>query len=107
MSMEDHIKWLKSNQQYKRLLDKTLCFLYNIVMFLNKTKMTVTTEDGGRQNMFALEPRMYVSKEDAERYGLETYAERAEKLNGRTAMLGFVAALISYAATGKLFFGIF
>ena len=57
--------------------------------------------------MFALEPRMYVSKEDAERYGLETYAERAEKLNGRTAMLGFVAALISYAATGKLFFGIF
>ncbi len=49
---------------------------------------------------------MYVSKSDAERYGYETYAERAEKLNGRTAMMGFVAALISYAFTGKLFFGI-
>jgi len=66
--------------------------------------MTVTTEDGGRQNMFAKEPKMYVSKTDAERYGYETYAERAEKLNGRTAMLGFVAAVISYAASGSVFF---
>jgi len=66
--------------------------------------MTVTTEDGGRQNMFAKEPQMYVSKTDAERYGYETYAERAEKLNGRTAMLGFVAAVISYAASGSVFF---
>ena len=39
-----------------------------------------------------------------DRYGIETYAERAEKLNGRTAMLGFAAALISYATTGSLFF---
>ena len=30
---------------------------------------------------------MYVSKTDAERYGYESYAEKAEKLNGRTAML--------------------
>ena len=66
--------------------------------------MTVTTEDGGRQNMFAKEPKMYVSKTDAERYGYETYAERAEKLNGRTAMLGFVAAVISYATSGSVFF---
>ena len=43
-------------------------------------------------------------KTDAERYGYETYAERAEKLNGRTAMLGFVAAVISYATTGSIFF---
>tara|TARA_B100001939_G_scaffold239467_1_gene207042 strand:+ start:678 stop:887 length:210 start_codon:yes stop_codon:yes gene_type:complete len=69
--------------------------------------MTVTTEDGGRLNSFALEPRMYVSKEDAERYGLETHAERAEKANGRWAMLGIIAGLISYAVTGKLFFGVF
>ena len=33
------------------------------------------------------EPQMYVDKTEAERYGYETYAERAEKLNGRTAML--------------------
>ena len=47
-----------------------------------------------------------MSKEDLDRYGIETHAERAEKLNGRTAMIGFVAALLSYAITGKLFFGI-
>ncbi len=68
--------------------------------------MTVTTNDRGQQNMWATEPAMYMTKEDLDRYGIETYAERAEKLNGRTAMMGFVAALISYAFTGKLFFGI-
>ncbi len=66
--------------------------------------MTVTTEDGGRTNMYATEPRMYVSETDAERYGLETYAERAEKMNGRFAMMGFVTGLISYVTTGSLFF---
>ena len=66
--------------------------------------MTVTTNERGQQNLFAREPRMYVSQTDAERYGYETYAERAEKLNGRTTMLGFVAAVISYATSGSVFF---
>jgi len=70
--------------------------------------MTVTTNELGQQNLFAREPQMYISQTDAERYGYETYAEKAEKLNGRTAMLGFVAAVISYATSGSLFFfGIF
>ena len=47
---------------------------------------------------------MYISKTDAERYGYETYAEKAEKLNGRTAMLGFVAAVVSYTFSGSVFF---
>ena len=68
--------------------------------------MTVTTNEFGQQNMFAKEPKMYVSQSDSERYALQTHAERAELLNGRTAMLGFVAALISYAFTGHLFFGV-
>ncbi len=69
---------------------------------------TITTEDGGRTNMFASEPTMYMTKESLDRYGIETYAERAEKLNGRTAMLGFAAAVISYATSGSVFFfGIF
>jgi len=67
---------------------------------------SVTTEDGGRTNMWATEPRMYISQTDAERYGYETYAERAEKLNGRTAMIGFVFGVLSYAFTGNLFFGL-
>ena len=69
--------------------------------------MTVTTNERGQQNLFAREPQMYVDPVAAERYGYETYAERAEKLNGRTAMMGFVAALISYTFTGNLFFGLF
>jgi hypothetical protein len=50
---------------------------------------------------------MYVSPDDAERYALETYAEKAEKANSRWAMLGFVSAVVSYTLTGNLFFGVF
>ena len=66
--------------------------------------MTVTTNERGQQNLFAKEPQVYVSKTDAERYGYESYAEKAEKLNGRTAMLGFVAAIVSYTFSGSVFF---
>ena len=66
--------------------------------------MTVTSNEQGQMNMWATEPRMYIDKTAAERYGYETYAEKAEKLNGRTAMIGFVAAILSYATTGSLFF---
>jgi len=70
--------------------------------------VTVTTNDRGQLNLFAREPQMYISQTDAERYGYESYAEKAEKLNGRTAMLGFVAAVISYATSGSVFFfGVF
>jgi len=68
--------------------------------------MTVTTDERGQMNMFAKEPKMYVSQSDAERYALETYAERAEKLNGRFAMIGFVSAIVFLALTGHLFFGV-
>ena len=34
------------------------------------------------------------------------FNEKAEKLNGRAAMLGIIAGFISYAATGKFFFGV-
>ena len=68
--------------------------------------MTVTTNDRGQQNLFAKEPTMYVSKSDAERYGYESYAEKAEKLNGRAAMIGFFFAIFSYSLTGNIFFGL-
>ena len=68
--------------------------------------MTVTTEDGGRTNMYATEPTMYMTKEALDRYGIETHNERAEKMNGRFAMIGIVAGLVSYALTGNLFFGL-
>jgi hypothetical protein len=69
--------------------------------------MTITKNEFGQMNMFAKEPSMYMTKEDLDRYGIEPYAEKAEKMNGRTAMVGFIAGLISYAFTGKLFFGVF
>ena len=69
--------------------------------------MTVTTNEHGQQNMFAKEPNMYITEKDMEEHEQETYAQRAEKLNGRLAMLGFVAAVVSYLVTGNLFFGLY
>lgn len=66
--------------------------------------MTVTTNERGQQNMFAIEPAMYMTDEDRAKYGMESHAERAEKLNGRTAMLGFAAAVVSYTFSGSVFF---
>jgi|TARA_Y100000033_G_scaffold563_1_gene543 hypothetical protein len=92
-------------------MDPTLTSLTNVkksyIMlqyFTQERSVTVTTNEYGQQNMFAREPQMYVSKTDAERYGYETYAERAEKMNGRFAMMGFVAAVVSYATSGSVFF---
>ena len=69
--------------------------------------MTVTKNEFGQMNMFAKEPTMYISDEDAAKYGMMTHNERAELANGRWAMLGFIAGIVSYVATGKLFFGVF
>jgi hypothetical protein len=64
--------------------------------------MTVTTNDRGQQNMWAKEPVMYY-----ENYGMLTPNQIRERINGRWAMMGFVAGIISYAITGNFFFGIF
>ena len=52
-------------------------------------------------NVFAKEPQMVYD----ENY-LVSHNERAEMINGRLAMIGFVAAVVSYALTGKLIFGL-
>ena len=65
--------------------------------------MTVTTNELGQQNMFAKEPVMYY---DAN-YGMYSPSEIKERTNGRWAMVGIIAGFVSYAITGKLFFGIF
>ena len=68
--------------------------------------MTVSTNDQGQNNMWATEPRMYMTKEALDRYGIETHNEKAEKWNGRAAMVGIVFGLLSYAVTGNFFFGL-
>ena len=68
--------------------------------------MTTTTEERGKLNLFAKEPRMYMTQEALDRYGIENHQEFAEKLNGRAAMLGLLTGFISYAITGNFFFGL-
>ena len=63
--------------------------------------MTTVTEDGGRENIYAKEPTMYLEETTV------THNEKAEKLNGRLAMLGVIAAIGAYALTGDLIPGIF
>ncbi len=69
--------------------------------------MTVTTNELGQQNMFAREPQMYITQQDMDKHVLETHNERAEKLNGRLAMLGFIAAVGAYVVTGQIIPGVF
>jgi len=64
--------------------------------------MTVTSNERNQQNIWAKEPKMYMDPSY-----LESPNERAERLNGRLAMLGFVAAVISYAVTGQIIPGVF
>lgn len=67
--------------------------------------MTVTEDDQGRLNNFAIEPKMYPV--DHTYRPMIAWDFFGEKLNGRAAMLGIVSGAISYALTGKLFFGMF
>jgi hypothetical protein len=62
--------------------------------------MTTTTEDGNRQNIFAKEPPVIIMDVN------EEYATKAERLNGRFAMLGVMAALGAYAVTGQIIPGV-
>lgn len=54
-------------------------------------------------NLFAKEPPIIMSDHP---YGVP-HNERAELLNGRLAMLGFVAAIGAYCVTGQIIPGIF
>ena len=71
--------------------------------------MTVTTNEFGQQNMFAKEPSMYIDpkvEEQMQSDMYETHNEKAEKLNGRFAMMGIIAALGAYAVTGQIIPGV-
>ena len=65
--------------------------------------MTTVTESGGRQNIYSVEPIPYV--DDTVNY--EGYPQNAEKVNGRWAMIGFVALLGAYITTGQIIPGFF
>jgi hypothetical protein len=81
-------------------------------MMVKETKvlfMTITTNEHGQQNMFAKEPQMYIDpivEEQMDKNVYETHNEKAEKLNGRFAMIGIMAALLNYASTGQIIPGV-
>ena len=62
--------------------------------------MTTVKEDGGRINMYAIEPTMEIIEVN------EEHNTRAERLNGRFAMIGIMAAFGSYALTGQIIPGV-
>ena len=66
----------------------------------------ISTNEHGQQNVWAKEPRMYISDADAAAYALETHQDKAEKANGRWAMIGFIAAVGAYALTGQIIPGL-
>ena len=72
-------------------------FLYTT---MTSSSTTVTTEEGGRQNMFASETQVEVIDPVDQ-------LTRAERTNGRWAMLGFWAAVGAYITTGQIIPGIF
>jgi hypothetical protein len=60
-----------------------------------ESKARVFIDNDGKENNFAIEPKMYVT--DGPQAG---WTEYAEKLNGRMAMIGFVALLVQELLTG-------
>jgi len=56
----------------------------------------ITVDGEGHGNVYAREPQMHYAAADAG-WG---FHERAEKLNGRLAMVGFIAALATELLTG-------
>ena len=67
---------------------------------LTAKKSLVVTEYG-KQNMFAYEAPMQLEE------NYTSYPEEAEKANGRWAMIGFVALILSYVTTGQVIPGVF
>ena len=62
--------------------------------------MTTVKEDGGRLNMYATEPTMEIIEVK------EEHNTKAERLNGRFAMMGIMAAFGAYALTGQIIPGV-
>jgi hypothetical protein len=59
---------------------------------------TYTLDQDGRLNNFAIEPEMYIDE------SVQTgFTEYAEKMNGRFAMIGFVALILTEVLSGHSF----
>jgi len=68
---------------------------------LEIAKQNLVVTEYGKQNMFASEVPMQLEG------NYTSYPQEAEKANGRWAMIGFTALLISYVLTGQVLPGVF
>tara|TARA_Y100001968_G_C18778058_1_gene445364 strand:- start:278 stop:487 length:210 start_codon:yes stop_codon:yes gene_type:complete len=66
-----------------------------------KDSSFITTEEGGRRNMYATEVSLQPIEND------KSYPIEAEKSNSRWAMIGLLAAISTYAFTGQIIPGVF
>ena len=94
--------------EYNLISAKYFTFINSSVTLVNNytTSMAnsiVTTESGGRQNLFPTETRPYI----VESVSYDSYPQNAEKVNGRWAMIGLVALVGAYVSTGQIIPGIF
>ena len=94
--------------EYNLISTKYFTFVNSSVTLINNyttlmANSNVTTESGGRQNMFPTETRPYID----ESVSYDSYPQNAEKVNGRWAMIGLVALVGAYVSTGQIIPGIF
>ena len=66
----------------------------------SRARLGITNEDGGRQNIFNVEPQIQVEE------NYQGYWKNAERTNGRLAMIGLVAAVFNYTVFGWVIPGI-
>ena len=65
------------------------------------SSVSITTESGGRQNIFPTEVKTQLVED------YTSYPAEADKANGRWAMIGFIALIGAYLTTGQIIPGIF
>ncbi|ABO17941.1 Hypothetical protein P9301_13181 [Prochlorococcus marinus str. MIT 9301] len=97
-------KYLENNlisAQYFTFVNSSVTLINNYITSMANSN--VTTESGGRQNMFPTETRPYID----ESVSYDSYPQNAEKVNGRWAMIGLVALVGAYVSTGQIIPGIF
>ena len=97
-------KYSKNNlfiTNYFTFVNSSVTLINNCTISMSNSN--VTTESGGRQNMFPTETRPYID----ESVSYDSYPQNAEKVNGRWAMIGLVALVGAYVSTGQIIPGIF
>lgn len=78
-------------------------FILSEYLLLELSRMTSSktmTTEYGKQNIFGTETQPEI-------IAAGSYSEQSELLNGRLAMIGFVAAFGAYVTTGQIIPGIF